>query len=166
MKINVNEHGTIVLEEVFNPIKLKSADDETLIISMRDSGFEVIYENNFYELKEGQLFSRGQIHPESDEREFSVHEETKTQKDWDMLLEEVNKDILDVQYSNMVKETLDKLIMYCRQMQKSFMEEDGSISGVHVLAEMLQNGSIPISMYMNILPAVERYNKPYELKQT
>ena len=55
MKIEVNEHGTIVLKEVFNPIKLVTADNETLIITMRDSGFEVCYENEFYELKQGKV---------------------------------------------------------------------------------------------------------------
>ena len=55
MKLSVNEHGTIVLEEVYNAIKLTSNDGENLIISMRDSGFEIVYENKFYELKEGKL---------------------------------------------------------------------------------------------------------------
>ena len=57
MKIEVNEHGTIVLKEVFNPIKLVTADNETLIITMRDSGFEVCYENDFYELKQGKVLA-------------------------------------------------------------------------------------------------------------
>lgn len=55
MQVDVNEHGTIVLKEVFNPIKLVTRDDETLIITMRDSGFEICYENKFYELKQGIL---------------------------------------------------------------------------------------------------------------
>jgi len=55
MKIEVNEYGTIVLKEVFNPIKLETKDGETLIITMRDSGYEVFYENEFYELKQGKV---------------------------------------------------------------------------------------------------------------
>lgn len=55
MKLEVNEHRTIVLKEVFNPIKLVTADNETLIITMRDSGFEVLYEGEFYELKNGKV---------------------------------------------------------------------------------------------------------------
>ena len=55
MKVEVNEHGTIVLNEVYNPIKLVTGDDETLIITMRDSGFEICYENEFYELKKGKV---------------------------------------------------------------------------------------------------------------
>lgn len=55
MELEVNEHGTIVLKKVFNPIKLLTNDGETLIITMRDSGFEVCYENNFYEMKQGKV---------------------------------------------------------------------------------------------------------------
>ena len=55
MKIEVNEHGTLVLKEVFNPIKLVTSDNETLIITMRDSGYEICYENEFYELKNGTV---------------------------------------------------------------------------------------------------------------
>jgi hypothetical protein len=57
MKIEVNEHGTIVLKEVFNPIKLQTPNRETLIITMRDSGYEICYENEFYELKQGNTIS-------------------------------------------------------------------------------------------------------------
>jgi Ni,Fe-hydrogenase I cytochrome b subunit len=56
MKIEVNEHGTIVLKEVYNPIKLVTNDGETLIIMMRDSGFEMFYENEPIDLKNGQVF--------------------------------------------------------------------------------------------------------------
>ena len=55
MKVEVNEHGTIVLKEVYNPIKLISNDNEFLIVIMRDSGFEICYENEFYDLKEGKI---------------------------------------------------------------------------------------------------------------
>jgi hypothetical protein len=58
MKIEVNEHGTIVLKEVFNAIKLVTDDGETLIVMMRDSGFEIFYENDFYELKKGKIISK------------------------------------------------------------------------------------------------------------
>lgn len=57
MKIEVNENGTIVLKEVYNPIKLVSNKNESLIITMRDSGFEILYENEFYELKHGKIIS-------------------------------------------------------------------------------------------------------------
>ena len=51
MKIEVNEHDTIVLKEVFNPIKLVTNDGEVLIITMRDSGFELWYQNEPMDLK-------------------------------------------------------------------------------------------------------------------
>lgn len=53
MKIEVNEHGIVVLKSVFNPIKLITDAGEVLIITMRDSGFEICYQNDFYELKNG-----------------------------------------------------------------------------------------------------------------
>lgn len=56
MKIEVNEYGTIVLKEVYNPIKLVTNDGETLIIMMRDSGFEMFYENEPIDLNNGQVF--------------------------------------------------------------------------------------------------------------
>lgn len=55
MKIEVNQHGTIEIKEVFNPIKLVTNEGEVLIITMRDSGYEICYENEFYELKEGKV---------------------------------------------------------------------------------------------------------------
>lgn len=55
MKIEVDEHGTTVLKEVFNPIKFESADGEILHIMIRDSGFELYYNNVFYEMKENKV---------------------------------------------------------------------------------------------------------------
>ena len=53
MIIGVNEHGTIVLKSVFTPIKLTTDAGENLIITMRDTGFEICYQKDFYELKNG-----------------------------------------------------------------------------------------------------------------
>jgi hypothetical protein len=55
MKVEVNEQGTIVLKDVYNPINLVTRDNETIVITMRDSGFEICYENEFYELKKGTV---------------------------------------------------------------------------------------------------------------
>lgn len=60
MKIEVNEYGTIVLKEVYNPIRLVTNDGETLIITMRDSGFEMWYENEPIDLKKGEVIIPGQ----------------------------------------------------------------------------------------------------------
>lgn len=41
MEIDVNEHRQIRLREVFEPIELISTSGETLIVCMRDGGFEI-----------------------------------------------------------------------------------------------------------------------------
>ncbi len=55
VKITTTENNTIQLEEVFNNIILKTADDEEMAISMRDSGFEFKYQGKMYFAKEGQV---------------------------------------------------------------------------------------------------------------
>ena len=55
MKTTVNENNLIQLEEVFNPIVLKSGSGERLSICMRDSGFEFMYEGKMYSAKEGEV---------------------------------------------------------------------------------------------------------------
>jgi len=53
MKVSVQENYVIILEEVFNPILLKSSADDVISICMRDSGFEFNYHGTLYEAKEG-----------------------------------------------------------------------------------------------------------------
>jgi hypothetical protein len=55
MKLSVNERGTIELKEVYNPIKLISDEKEELIVCMRDSGFEIMYQGKKYSLNENEL---------------------------------------------------------------------------------------------------------------
>jgi len=55
MKLSVNERGTIELKEVYNPIKLISNEKEELIVCMRDSGFEIMYEGKKYSLNKSEL---------------------------------------------------------------------------------------------------------------
>jgi len=55
MNIEVNDKGIIELREVFVGIKFITKDGEELHICMRDSGFEITYENEWYELKEGEV---------------------------------------------------------------------------------------------------------------
>lgn len=63
MKISVNENSEIVIEEVYNPIILKTNSGETLCVCMRDSGFELEYDGGTkwcptnIELKEGNVES-------------------------------------------------------------------------------------------------------------
>jgi hypothetical protein len=55
MKTTVNQDNLIQLEEVYNPIVLKTSSGEEIIISMRDSGFEFKYQNEWYYAKLGQV---------------------------------------------------------------------------------------------------------------
>ena len=55
MKVSVNEDYSVQLEEVFNPIVLKTQDGEVLSICMRDSGFEFKYQGEWYFAKEGYV---------------------------------------------------------------------------------------------------------------
>lgn len=55
MKITTTENNDIQLEEVFNSIILKTADNEEMAICMRDSGFEFKYQGEMYFAKEGQV---------------------------------------------------------------------------------------------------------------
>lgn len=52
MKITTDEKGDILLENVFNPIVLKTSSGEELTICMRDSGFEFSYQDEKYTAKE------------------------------------------------------------------------------------------------------------------
>lgn len=53
MKISVDKDGNLLLEEVYNPIVLKSKDGEEISICMRDTGFEITYDGVRYDFKEG-----------------------------------------------------------------------------------------------------------------
>lgn len=55
MKLTINEDRIIQLEEVYNPVILKTNSGETLSICMRDSGFEFEYEGKWYFAKEGYV---------------------------------------------------------------------------------------------------------------
>jgi len=52
MKISVAEDRNIELREVNNGITLISNDDEHFTIVMRDSGFEFLYQGQWWEAKE------------------------------------------------------------------------------------------------------------------
>lgn len=53
MEIAVNEFGNIQLEEVFNPVVFRTETGEQLMVTMRDGGYEVSYENQKMEMKQG-----------------------------------------------------------------------------------------------------------------
>jgi len=55
MKVEINQDEMIELSEVFNSIRLKTQDGESLTVCMRDSGFEFNYEGEIYHAKNGRL---------------------------------------------------------------------------------------------------------------
>lgn len=55
MKVTVKEDFGIQLEEVFNSLTLKTESGETMLICMRDSGFEFNYQGKWYIAKEGYV---------------------------------------------------------------------------------------------------------------
>ena len=62
MKISINEGGkSLLLEEVFNGVVLKSCSGEELGICMRDTGFEIMYADYFIEAKENQIIIHNSI---------------------------------------------------------------------------------------------------------
>lgn len=59
MKIEVGENGEIIVKEIYNGITLLSNSGEKLSICMRDTGFEIVYENKKYEAKKGIVEKTG-----------------------------------------------------------------------------------------------------------
>jgi hypothetical protein len=55
MKIEVDDDYGFLLKEVFSGIGLESPSGETFGICMRDSGFEIRYNNIWYEAKDGYI---------------------------------------------------------------------------------------------------------------
>jgi hypothetical protein len=55
MKIEINENNVLQLEEVYNAILLKSWSNEKMYVCMRDSGFEIVYENKLIRLQNGEI---------------------------------------------------------------------------------------------------------------
>lgn len=55
MEITVGEKGVIEVRKVYNEVTLITNDKEKMVIAMRDSGFEFIYEGKSYSAKKGLL---------------------------------------------------------------------------------------------------------------
>lgn len=55
MKISVDEHRNILLEEVFNGIVLLSTNKEHFGICMSDGGYEFHYGGKWYSAKDGKI---------------------------------------------------------------------------------------------------------------
>lgn len=53
MKITVLENKNMLLEQIYNPVTLKTNSNEEITICMRDSGFEFDYEGKKYSAQKG-----------------------------------------------------------------------------------------------------------------
>lgn len=73
------------------------------------------------------------------------------------------KEYLESREENRQLEYLDKVVKYCRCLQKEHIEGDGKISGIYMLAELMLRGPLTQQMFFSIYPAVENYNAPYEI---
>lgn len=61
MKLNTNEKGDIILEDIYSGVELKTKDGESIKICMRDSGFEFNYMGIDYEAQKGVIRKRQDI---------------------------------------------------------------------------------------------------------
>lgn len=61
MKLGVTENGNLEAKEIYSPLKCISGDGEELSICMRDSGFEFIYQNKWFEAKGGKVEEIGGV---------------------------------------------------------------------------------------------------------
>ena len=57
MKLSVGEESSIILEEVFSSVILKTEHGEEIAICMRDTGFEFMYQGEWYSAKQGYVES-------------------------------------------------------------------------------------------------------------
>ncbi len=55
MNVSIDQDGIIELTEVYNGIKLKTNSNEKMYICMRDSGFELNYQGQEYQAKDGVI---------------------------------------------------------------------------------------------------------------
>ena len=77
MKIEVTENGNIMLKEIFSPIGIKTSDNETIILMMRDSGFEICYENKWFSLQKGIIKSYSKIKKENEKKWYNKNEDAE-----------------------------------------------------------------------------------------
>lgn len=81
-------------------------------------------------------------------------------------IEEIDKETLRLfkESQDDFKEiVIQQLIDYCRAKQKEYVEDGGSVSGVSILEDMLKKKELTFEQMLNIYPAVNEYNAPYEL---
>lgn len=65
--------------------------------------------------------------------------------------------------TNMIKDSLTKMIEHCRRTERKYQEGRGSKSGVEFLNLMLQQGCLKMELYIKLLPIIQDYDTPYTL---
>jgi hypothetical protein len=55
MEILRDKEGNVTLKEVFNPLKLETESGDTLLVTMRDSGFEFKYGDKWFRATSGTV---------------------------------------------------------------------------------------------------------------
>jgi len=112
MKITTGEGGVMVLEEVYNPIKMITNSGEGLLICMRDSGFEIVYGGQHYSMQSGKVAPLSDL-CKKDEKIASSSELLKTARKFYVL--EINDD-------GEPKASLSEIIGFWRKVDKILEE--------------------------------------------
>jgi hypothetical protein len=79
-------------------------------------------------------------------------------KDYDWLIEWTKE-----QHKNLIKEKLTEFIGYCRYQQRLFNEEKSAISGNDILQDLLNQGSMELSLVIKIKPLIDDLSLDYTL---
>lgn len=80
-----------------------------------------------------------------------------------MVTEEDMLNLMMQRHRENAMDAVDKMVKYCRNIQREYIECDGKISGVSYLADLLAKGIINTDLYLKSLNAVVHYNAPYEI---
>ena len=75
MKISVTQDRNLLLEQIYNPIILKSDAGEKLSIYNRDGGFEFTYAKNVYVVKQGKVQLRSEVIENEEDKEDTTIDE-------------------------------------------------------------------------------------------
>ena len=80
---------------------------------------------------------------------------TTTEKEWMDAMKNGYKDHTEIVFKQMIE--------YLRQAERDWRNDKGEFSGRTLIGQMLNEGTITIKMALDILPAVENPDTPYEI---
>ncbi len=68
------------------------------------------------------------------------------------------------------KEVFKQMVDYLRHIEKEYYKDssypfNNNTSGIQTAKNMVTDGYMTMQMFLNILPAIENYNKPYEITE-